>query len=92
MKLGIIGLSGAGKSTLFEALTKIILDEASHKPEDRLGTITVPDERVDKLRSMYTPKKTIYAQVEYLLPTLLHKNQDTKATRQPGPQYVPATP
>ena len=68
MKLGIIGLPEAGKSTLFEALTKIIIDEASHKPEDRLGTIKVPDERVDRLSSMYTPKKTIYAQVEYLLP------------------------
>ena len=68
MKLGIIGLPGVGKSTLFEALTKIILDEASHKPEDRLGTIKVPDDRVDRLSSMFTPKKTIYAQVEYLLP------------------------
>ena len=68
MKLGIIGLPEAGKSTLFEALTKIITDEASHKPEDRLGTIKVPDERVDRLSSMYKPKKTIYAQVEYLLP------------------------
>ena len=68
MKLGIIGLPGAGKSTLFEALTKIIVDEASHKPEDRLGTIKVPDDRVDRLSAMFTPKKTIYAQVEYLLP------------------------
>ena len=68
MKLAIIGLPGAGKSTLFAALTKIALDEAAHKPEDRLGTIKVPDERVDRLSTMYTPRKTIYAQVEYLLP------------------------
>ena len=68
MKLGIIGLPGAGKSTLFAALTKISLDEAAHKPEDRLGTIKVPDERVDRLSAMYTPRKTIFAQVEYLLP------------------------
>ncbi|MGW8287143.1 MAG: DUF933 domain-containing protein [Desulfobulbales bacterium] len=68
MKLGIVGLPGAGKSTLFEALTKIIMDEASHKPEDRLGTIKVPDERVNVLSDMYQPKKTIFAQVEYLLP------------------------
>ncbi|MDH3391945.1 MAG: 50S ribosome-binding GTPase [Desulfobulbaceae bacterium] len=32
MKLGIIGLPEAGKSTLFEALTKIIMDEATHNP------------------------------------------------------------
>ena len=68
MKLGIIGLPGAGKSTLFEALTKIITDEAGRRPEDRLGTIQVPDERVDRLSAMYSPKKTIHAQVEYLLP------------------------
>jgi GTP-binding protein YchF len=68
MKLGIIGLPGAGKATLFEALTKIVMDETVHKPEDRLGTIKVPDERVDRLSSMYNPKKTIYAQIEYLLP------------------------
>lgn len=68
MKLGIIGLPGAGKSTLFEALTKIVMEEGSQKPEDRLGTIKVPDERVDRLSTMYSPKKTIFAQVEYLLP------------------------
>jgi GTP-binding protein YchF len=68
MKLGLIGLPGAGKATLFEAMTKIVMDEASHKPEDRLGTIRVPDERVDRLSAMYNPKKTIFAQVEYLLP------------------------
>ena len=68
MKLGIIGLPGAGKSTLFETLTKIVADDMSHKHEDRLGTIRVPDDRVDQLSGMYSPKKTIYAQVEYLLP------------------------
>jgi len=68
MKLGIIGLPGAGKSTLFEALTKIVMDESSRKPEDRLGTIKVPDERVDRLSAMFRPQKTIFAQVEYLLP------------------------
>jgi len=55
MKLGIIGMPETDKSTIFEALTKIIMDEALHKPEDRLGTIKVPDERFDRLSSMYTP-------------------------------------
>jgi hypothetical protein len=68
MKLGIIGLPGSGKSSLFEALTKIVADDMAHKHEDRLGTIKVPDTRVDQLSSMYNPKKTIFAQVEYLLP------------------------
>ena len=68
MKLGIIGLPGSGKSSLFEALTKIVADDMTHKHEDRLGTIKVPDKRVNQLSSMYNPKKTIFAQVEYLLP------------------------
>ena len=79
MKLGIIGLPGAGKSTLFEALTKIVMDEASRKPEDRLGTIKVPDERVDRLSSMFNPKKTIFAQIEYLLPYIPMKKPGHKA-------------
>jgi hypothetical protein len=67
MKLGIIGLQGAGKKTVFEALTQN-LAEAFHSAESRIGTIFVPDERVNILSRMYNPKKTIFAQVEYFLP------------------------
>jgi len=67
MKLGIIGLAGAGKTTVFEALTKTQLDPAQRR-ESRLGTVRVPDSRIDRLSAMYQPRKTIYAQVEYLLP------------------------
>lgn len=85
MKLGIVGLPGAGKTTLFEALTGVIQEEAAHKPEDRLGTVRVPDQRVDVLSEMYNPKKTIYAQVEYLLPYTAayqadHKKDETSWT------------
>lgn len=67
MKLGVIGLPGAGKKTVFEALTQNIAG-AFHSGESRIGTIPVPDERVNILSSMYNPKKTIFAQVEYFLP------------------------
>lgn len=67
MKLGITGLPGSGKMTVFEALTGDIMG-ASGKGEDRIGTIRVPDSRVDVLSEMYKPRKTIYAQVEYFLP------------------------
>jgi GTP-binding protein YchF len=67
MKLGLIGQAGAGKTTLFEALTKTCLDPQQRK-ESRIGTVRVPDERVARLSEMYQPRKTIYAQVEYLLP------------------------
>lgn len=67
MKLGIIGLPRSGKSTLFEAFTGNIAQDA-HRREDRIGTVRVPDQRIDLLSDMYSPQKTIYAQVEYFLP------------------------
>lgn len=67
MRLGIIGLSGSGKATVFEALTGNRID-AARRMEAHLGTVKVPDSRVDALSAMYRPRKTTFAQVEYLLP------------------------
>lgn len=67
MRFGIIGLPGAGRKTIFEALTQTAL-ETGRRDEDRIATIGVPDERVAALRERYAPQKTIYAQVEYILP------------------------
>ena len=76
MKLGIIGLPQAGKSTVFEALTKSPT-ETARKNEDRIGTIRVPDDRVDALSRMYEPRKTIYARVEYFLPGTTREKKDS---------------
>lgn len=67
MKLGIIGPAGAGKTTVFEALSRDFAGGGA-KNENRVGTIHVPDHRIDVLSEMFHPRKTIYAQVEYLLP------------------------
>ena len=75
MKLGLIGLPGAGKTTVFEALTKTALDPGQRK-EPRIGTVRVPDTRIDALSAMYQPRKTIYAQVEYLLPVTAEHMKD----------------
>ena len=75
MKLGIIGLSRSGKSTVFEALTHNFLTE-SHKGIHRIGTVHVPDKRLDVLSIMYNPPKTVYAQVEYCLPDVLRQKKD----------------
>lgn len=77
MRLGIIGLARAGKSTLFEAFTGNIAD-GFQKREDRIGTVRVPDQRIDLLSDMYQPKKTIYAQVEYFLPGVGEHSADQK--------------
>jgi GTP-binding protein YchF len=75
MKLGIIGLKGSGKKTVFEALTQNIA-YSLNPGESRIGTIAVPDDRVNVLSGMYNPKKTIFAQVEYFLPGLPSGKKD----------------
>ena len=68
MKTGIIGLPQVGKTSLFKILTKLRLDEHAYSnPRDaHLGVARVPDERLDKLSALYSPKKTTYATVEYV--------------------------
>ena len=71
MKLGIIGLPQSGKSTVFAALSATRGQGEVRKPsrtEQHIAAIKVADERVAFLSSLYKPKKTTYAQVEYLLP------------------------
>ena len=67
MRSAIIGLTGSGRQTVFEALTHSF-EDTSNRTESRIGTIRVPDARVDSLSEMFRPRKTIYAQVEYFLP------------------------
>jgi len=67
MRLGIIGLPGSGRSTLFQALTGSKPEEWGKKAP-LIGTVLVPDERVDALTRLFKPKKTVYAHLEYILP------------------------
>ncbi|EKD68900.1 MAG: hypothetical protein ACD_47C00379G0003 [uncultured bacterium] len=67
MKIGIIGLSGVGKTSLFNALTKSSASVAGGRNSaPNISTIRVPDERIDKLSEVYKPKKTSYANVEFV--------------------------
>ena len=65
MKTGIIGLPQVGKTSLFKILTKARLDDRGHSRQEHIGVARVPDERLDKLSALYSPKKTTYASVEY---------------------------
>ncbi len=58
MQIGIIGLGRSGKTTLFEALSNV----ESSVP---IASIRVPDVRVTRLSSIFNPKKTTLAQVEF---------------------------
>ena len=67
MQLGIIGLPQSGKTTIFNALTRgtVPTGGQSGRMEVHTAVVDVPDERVDKLSAMFSPKKTIYAKVTY---------------------------
>src|ERR1035441_4491456 len=68
MKTGIIGLPQVGKTSLFRILTKVSLSEhaLSNPREAHIGIAKVPDERLDKLAALYSPKKLTHASVEYV--------------------------
>lgn len=70
LRCGIVGLPNVGKSTLFNALTESQNAEASNYPfctiEPNVGTIIVPDERVDELVKIYKPKKIVPSTIEFV--------------------------
>ena len=67
MKLGILGLPQSGKTTLFQALTRGHVESGSSRGEKlHLGSVRVPDPRLDHLTAIYKPKKFTPAKVEYV--------------------------
>ena len=69
MKLGIVGLPNVGKSTLFNAITNAGAGAANYPfctIEPNIGTVTVPDKRVDALTELYKSKSTVYAVIEFV--------------------------
>jgi len=66
MKTGIIGLPQVGKTSLFKILTKAKLEERAHSRQEHIGVARVPDERLEKLSELYSPKKTTFASVEFV--------------------------
>ena len=69
MKLGIVGLPNVGKSTLFNAITKAGAESANYPfctIEPNVGTVLVPDNRLEVLTKMYDALKTTYATIEFV--------------------------
>ncbi len=69
MKLGIVGLPNVGKSTLFNAITNAGAESANYPfctIDPNVGTVAVPDSRLDWLSDFYKPKKTTPAVVEFV--------------------------
>jgi hypothetical protein len=64
MKVGLTGFPGSGKTTVFAALTGITAAVGERKAQ--IGTIKVPDARIDALADIHKPKKTTYAEVTFV--------------------------
>ncbi len=66
MKAGLVGYARSGKTTLFNALTGLHRGGPGGRPQVNLGAIKVPDPRIDRLSAMFKPKKTTYAEMQFV--------------------------
>lgn len=69
MKIGITGLSNSGKTTVFNALTGMGVETTTYANtggEPNMGTVKVPDSRIEKLTEIFKPKKITYSTVQYI--------------------------
>lgn len=67
MKCGIVGLPNVGKSTLFNCLSNAKAQSANYPfctIEPNVGTVSVPDPRLNKLEELVKPERVVPAVVE----------------------------
>lgn len=66
VKVGLVGFAGSGKTSVFNALTGQRAETGLGKKNANLGRIQVPDARIDALAKIYEPKKTTYAEIQFV--------------------------
>ncbi len=69
MQVTIVGVPGSGKTTVFNALTGGHAETGSFsggRAAPNVSVVKVPDERVDRLAALFSPKKTTYADITYV--------------------------
>jgi len=67
LKCGIVGLPNVGKSTLFNCLSNAKAQSANFPfctIEPNVGTITVPDSRLNKLEELVSPERVMPTTIE----------------------------
>ena len=67
LKCGIVGLPNVGKSTLFNCLSNAKAQSANYPfctIEPNIGTISVPDERLEKLEGLVSPERVVPTTME----------------------------
>jgi GTP-binding protein YchF len=68
MDLGIIGFQRSGKTTVFNAVTRGHAQTGSYGAgvEPNIGVVKVPDQRLDDLAKLFSPKKLTHADIRYI--------------------------
>jgi len=70
LRAGIVGLPNVGKSTLFNAITRTRKAEAANYPfctiDPNVGTVVVPDARLEQLRRIAKTTVVIPAAIEFV--------------------------
>src|SRR5579859_2172730 len=64
-----MGLATAGKTTVFNALARAKVEVATYSTaaeEPHRAVVHVPDQRLEKLSTLFKPKKTTPAEVRYV--------------------------
>jgi GTP-binding protein YchF len=64
MKIGLVGFAGSGKTTVFNTMTGLATP-VGIGGEVRVGTVKVPDQRIDLLSKLFSPRKTTYAEISF---------------------------
>jgi GTP-binding protein YchF len=67
--IGIIGLPHSGKTTVFNGVTRGHADTSPFKSgglQPNIGTVKVPDSRLEALARISNPKRIVPAEVEYI--------------------------
>lgn len=65
MKIALVGFAGSGKTTVFNTMTGQDVP-VGFGGEVRLGVVRVPDRRIDELSRIFSPRKTIYAEMTFV--------------------------
>jgi GTP-binding protein YchF len=69
IQCGIVGLPNVGKSTIFNAITNAGAQAANYPfctVDPNVGTVTVPDARVDKLSEVVKPRNIMRAVMQFV--------------------------